>query len=127
MPFVRRDVQGALTSLHRHAEALASEWLADDDAEVKAFLGARAAPGFDRLDADFIRVLEDLIDVLVQRHVINMTDLPVAAQAKLANRRGHRRPTALNALNLLGDAPDDASEDARDAESGAMRGFNPLP
>jgi tRNA-(ms[2]io[6]A)-hydroxylase len=43
-------------------------------------------------------VLEDLTDVLVQRRVINMTDLPTAALDKLAARRDHRRQTALSAL-----------------------------
>lgn len=106
MPYVRRDDQGALLSLHRHAEPGADEWLADDDLQVRAFLGAGGAESFRQLDADFIRVLEDLIDVLVERRVINITDLPAPAQAKLAARRDHRRPSALAALNLLGDAPD---------------------
>jgi hypothetical protein len=105
MPYVRRDAQGALLSLHRQAEGDATAWLADDDAQVLAFLGRQQAGGFQQLDADFIRVLEDLIDLLIDKRVINMTDLPAAARDKLAARRGHRRPTALHALNLLGDAP----------------------
>jgi hypothetical protein len=119
MPYVRRDAHGALLSLHRQAEGDASEWVADDDAQVQAFLGQPAATGFQQLDADFIRVLEDLIDVLVQRRVINMTDLPVAALDKLAARRDHRRPTALSALALLGDAPDD--------QSAVLRALDPMP
>ena len=105
MPYVRRDSQGALVSLHRHADEAAIEWLAHDDAQVVAFLGPDAAPGFEQLDADFIRVLEDLIDALIRQRVINLTDLPPAAQRKLYSRKGHRAPTALTELNLLGDAP----------------------
>lgn len=104
MPYVRRDAQGALISLHRQAEAGAVEWCDDDDAQVLAFSGQVAPPGFERLDADFIRVLEDLIDVLIRRQVINITDLPSAAQHKLYSRKGHRVPTALSELNLLGEA-----------------------
>lgn len=104
MPYVRRDAHGALLSLHRTVEADASEWLDDDDPLVLAFLAP--ADGFQRLDADFIRVLEDLIDVLIDKHVINMTDLPEAARDKLAARRDHRRPSPLAGLNLLGDAPE---------------------
>lgn len=104
MPYVRRDPHGALLSLHRMAEGDASEWLDDDDPQVLAFLVP--ADGFQRLDAGFIRVLEDLIDVLVDKHVINMTDLPEAARDKLAARRDHRRPSSLAGLNLLGEAPE---------------------
>lgn len=119
MPYVRRDATGALLSLHRQAEGYATEWLPDDDALVRAFLVQPAATGFQQLDADFIRVLEDLIDALVQRRVINMTDLPTAALDKLAARRDHRRPTALSALALLGDAPDE--------QSSLLRALNPIP
>lgn len=120
MPYVRRDTQGALLSLHRQAEGGAAEWLADDDAQVLAFLAQQQVGGFQQLDADFIRVLEDLIDVLIDKHVINMTDLPAAARDKLAARRDHRRPTPLADLNLLGDAPGDP-------QSAALRQYSALP
>jgi len=118
MPYVRRDAQGALVSLHRDADEAAGEWLAHDDVQVMAFLGQTAAPGFDQLDADFIRVLEDLIDALIRQRVINITDLPPAAQRKLYSRKDHRVPTALTELNLLGDAPG--------GEGGALTAFEPL-
>lgn len=118
MPYVRRDAQGALVSLHRHADEVAAEWRAHDDAEVAAFLGQSPAPGFDQLDADFIRVLEDLIDALIRQRVINITDLPPAAQRKLYSRKDHRAPTALTELNLLGDAPG--------AEGSTLTGFGPF-
>ena len=41
-------------------------------------------------DADMIRVLEDLIEVLLQRGVIRITDLPEAAVAKLNSRSAER-------------------------------------
>lgn len=108
MPYVRRDAQGALISLHRDAQEAgeaSAEWLEGDDAQVLAFLG-RDGARFEQLDAAFIRVLEDLIDALIRRRVINITDLPSAAQHKLYSRKDHRAPTALTELNLLGDAPD---------------------
>ena len=117
MPYVRRDAQGALVSLHRQADAGADEWLADDDAAVQAFLGRYPVEGFDRLDADFIRVLEDLIDALIRRQVINITDLPAAAQHKLYSRKGYRVPTALSELNLLGEADDSESRALQDYRS----------
>ena len=111
MPYVRRDALGVLTSLHRAAEPGAHEFLADAHAEVQAFVArpvvtGPTVAGFEQLDADFIRVLEDLIDVLIRRQVINVTDLPSAAQHKLYSRKGQRQPTALSELNLLGEASD---------------------
>jgi hypothetical protein len=44
----------------------------------------------DEQDRDFIRVLEDLIDVLVLRGVITMDMLPKEATEKLAMRRQMR-------------------------------------
>jgi len=106
MPYVRRDADGALVSLHRRPEFGAVELLPDQHPEVRAFLGAVSDPGFEQLDAQFIRVLEDLIDLLIRRNVINVTDLPSAAQHKLYSRKDQRQPTALSELNLLGEAPD---------------------
>jgi hypothetical protein len=66
--------------------------------------------GFARLDADFVRVLEDVIDTLIARHVINITDLPDQAQAKLFARKSFRERSGRNALKLFAD----------DAWSGAL-------
>jgi len=41
-------------------------------------------------DFDIIRVLEDLIDVLVNKNVISITDLPTSAQLKLLYRKNTR-------------------------------------
>jgi len=53
-----------------------------------------------RMDVDFIRVLEDLIDVLVNKGVINLTDLPPQALDKLSQRRRIRRRLR-DALDLI--------------------------
>jgi hypothetical protein len=108
MPYVRRNAEGRPISLHRDAEPQADEFLADDHPEVLAFIGLDGVVddgGFARLDAQFIRVLEDLIDVLVRNKVINITDLPMEARQKLYSRKGHRANSSLSELNLLGDTP----------------------
>ena len=56
---------------------------------------------FSKLDVDFIRVLEDLIDALIANGTLRMTDLPVEAQRKLADRKQNR--SRLFDLNLLDD------------------------
>lgn len=62
--------------------------------------------GFARLDADFVRVLEDVIDTLIARHVINITDLPDQAQAKLFARKSFRERVGRNALRLYDESGD---------------------
>jgi hypothetical protein len=106
MPYVLRNAQGEVVSLHRHAETGSPEFLPDDHAEVRGFVGAAvSAPneGFARLDADFVRVLEDVIDTLVAKNVINITDLPPEAQAKLFSRKSFRERRSQNSLRLFGD------------------------
>jgi hypothetical protein len=119
MPYVRRDRDGALISVHRDPEFGALESLSDQHPEVQAFLGRAPEPGFEQLDAQFIRVLEDVIDLLIRRNVINLTDLPSAAQHKLLSRKDQRAPTPLSELNLLG-------EDAT-LDSTALSTFSRLP
>lgn len=105
MPFIRRNASGAVDSLHRRDEG-GCEFLPDDHPDVRSFLGA-AAPSpeqnFATLDADFIRVIEDVIDTLISKNVINITDLPLEAQIKLFGRKGYRQRAAKDALKLFGD------------------------
>ena len=51
-------------------------------------------------DAGLARVTEDLIDILINRGVIQFTDFPPAAQAKLLERR-QTRATLSRRLQLL--------------------------
>lgn len=53
-------------------------------------------------DAAVARIAEDLIDILITRGVIQFTDFPQAAQAKLLQRR-HTRESLSNRLKLLDD------------------------
>lgn len=79
-----------------------SEPVDERDPELMLFLnGGVASPGFDAADAEFVRVLEDLIDTLISKNVIRHTDLPPAAQQKLVKRKGLRNRMQ-GALNLLG-------------------------
>ena len=58
-------------------------------------------------DASLARVLEDLIDVLINRGLVQFTDLPDAAQAKLLERR-QTRANMSHRLDLLSE---DSSDD----------------
>jgi hypothetical protein len=109
--FVQRDDAGQVLGLLRRpldaAEKDSGLWQAADPADpaVDAFARGLTQPltanPLALTDTDLARVTEDLIDVLIDRGVIQFTDLPVAAQNKLLQRR-QTRATLSRRLNLLG-------------------------
>ena len=104
MPFVRRGPDGQIESLHRHG-AEGMEFLPEGHAELMVFLG-HSSPNpaeFGRLDADFVRVIEDVIDTLIVKNIINITDLPGEAQAKLFARKSFRERVGRSSLRLFVD------------------------
>ncbi|MCK6425528.1 MAG: hypothetical protein L6Q75_10610 [Burkholderiaceae bacterium] len=101
MPYVLRTPEGQIHSIHREPQPQA-QWLPAEHPELQQWLGEEDADqaGFASLDAGLIRVLEDLVDVLVARNVINITDLPTEAQHKLFARKNFRERFQRNALQL---------------------------
>ncbi|MEY4749526.1 MAG: hypothetical protein RIQ60_1740 [Pseudomonadota bacterium] len=112
MPYIQRNRQGEIVSLHREPLPGAA-YLPTDHPEVQAFVGRPGAPRegrFTAMDADFVRVIEDVIDVLVARNVIRITDLPSEAQYKLFARKNFRDGFKRNSLQLYAEAPPVAIE-----------------
>ncbi|GAB6053041.1 hypothetical protein JCM17960_18610 [Magnetospira thiophila] len=91
MPFVRRTAEGQIEALYDRPYEGAEEELHGDSPEVVDFLVGREQAQWVSSDLALARVLEDLIDVLLERHVITFSDLPPAAQQKLITRRGLRK------------------------------------
>lgn len=101
MRYVVRDEQGLIQSIHRDAVP-GAEALPEQHPEVLAFMGSAEQQGFAHLDASLVRVLEDLIDALISRNVLRITDLPTVAQAKLFERKHFREGVQTHALELFG-------------------------
>jgi hypothetical protein len=106
MPYIRRNADGQIDSLHRNAAEGAEEFLDDQHPEVAQFFGQPpggnpAESSFSRLDADFVRVIEDVIDTLLFKNILNITDLPAEAQAKLFARKSYRERSTKNSLRLF--------------------------
>ena len=105
MPYIQREASGRISAMHRQPGAASDEFLPDEHAEVLAFIGLGKNPtegdGFVRMDADFVRVIEDVIDALIVKNVINITDLPGEAQIKLMDRRSFRERVSQNSLRLF--------------------------
>lgn len=82
MLYVQRDEKGKVIGLTMSASDETAEEASLTDPEVAGFLS----------DSDFglIRVIEDLIDVLVDKNIMNITDLPESAQLKLLYRKDTR-------------------------------------
>jgi FMN phosphatase YigB (HAD superfamily) len=93
MPFVKRDSQGRISSLHREQDALELQYLPPHHPEVAGFLetsGDRIGESRGELlksDLEMIRVYEDLTDILISKRLVVLTDFPPAAQEKLMRRK----------------------------------------
>lgn len=90
MLYVQRDAHGQLMRVEETPFAEMSGELMSTDSEILAW---RNQPGTEsslqqlrQSDQEMIRVLEDLIQVLMDKGIVRLTDLPAAAQEKLMNR-----------------------------------------
>ncbi|SDO84820.1 hypothetical protein [Desulforhopalus singaporensis] len=90
MIYAERDENGNIIALRNNPvepdqqeisteelETFLSEY--DQNKTISAF--------FRKLDNEVIRVLDDLVDLLVMKNIIKITDLPEQAQQKLGNRK----------------------------------------
>lgn len=104
MIYAQRDTQGRVTAISLTRDAAHPEAMEETAPEIIAFQDA-AGGELARSDLALARVLEDLMEILIDKAVIRFTDLPAAAQKKLMARRslraGHR------VVNLIGDEDSD--------------------
>lgn len=101
MPYVKRDDTGRITAVNLESgEGLVE--IPIHSAELLDFMrnAGMEQGALQESDMRLVRVLEDLIDLLIDRDVIRFTDLPQPAQEKLLERRSMRQ--TLGALDLLG-------------------------
>jgi len=105
MPFVKRDEQGAVIAVSQVSGSGFTEELSTDDPTFAAFLARVGDSGTTLLDAtdqDFIRVLEDVVELLIAKGLILFTELPEDAQQKIMRRQQMR--SQVSALqNLIGE------------------------
>lgn len=91
MVYVERDQQQRLLRVSYEPFEGMSEVLAVESPELQDWLNAREEvkarlDSLNSSDLELVRVLEDVVIVLVDRGVIQYTDLPEAARAKLDQR-----------------------------------------
>lgn len=104
MPFVKRNEQGGITAVSQSPEPGFDEELAADNLELVAYLNGLGQGGssLSATDQDFVRVLEDVVELLIDKGIILFTDLPDSAQEKMLYRQRLRSKMGNN-LNLIGD------------------------
>lgn len=109
MPYVQRNDNGEVIALWREQPEGTSEFLPASDPEVVGFLDTISAQtdegGEFSLSSDLqmVRVIEDLIDLLITKRVIVLTDLPVPVQNKLLRQRA-KREHLLDNLGLISES-----------------------
>ena len=103
MSFIKRNQHGKIVAVSAIPEVGYQAALPEDEAELGAFLGSLGIDAeLTQADLDFIRVIEDLMDVLMEKQVFLFTELPAEAQAKILKRQSLRRARR-GALDILED------------------------
>lgn len=102
MLYIKRNAKGEIVTLSKEPTPECSETIATNSPEVFAFLAQQTGQSAQMIASDlaFVRVVEDMLEVLLEKGVLSFTDLPAAAQSKVMERKSLR---ARNDVNLLGD------------------------
>ncbi|TGU70347.1 hypothetical protein E4633_19360 [Geomonas terrae] len=101
MLYIERGEDGKIVALHKTPITQDAEQKPLMDTEVLAFLNESGAWGESLAfsDAATVRVIEDLVDLLVRKNVINFTELPEQAQQRIKTRQSLREK--ISASDLL--------------------------
>ncbi|MGH1472633.1 MAG: hypothetical protein ACRBCS_15735 [Cellvibrionaceae bacterium] len=109
MPYVNRGDDGKIVAVSDQVIAGCTESIDNTDAELNEFISEVASEKltvdsarFFQSDMEFIRVMEDLINVLIDKHIICFTDLPDMAQQKVSHRKSIRAALS-EQIDLLDD------------------------
>lgn len=102
MIYVKRDAKGKVVAVSQ--EPMEGFERADDSAasEINQMLTSATDSLFEDSDLEFIRVLDDVIDLLITKNLILFTELPEIVQEKYTQRT-QMREQRRESLNLLED------------------------
>jgi len=110
MPYVQRDASGHISALFQKPEASAEEFLPSDHPDIQLFLGGivpqkeknAATMALSESDLSLIRVIEDIVDTLIDKNLLMFTDLPEQAREKILQRK-HTRKKISTPLDIIED------------------------
>jgi len=89
MLYVERGSDGNIIALHKSQTPVALEQMLSTDDEVLAFFNSAGSVEQLMAMTDFatVRIIEDIIDLLVHKNIINFTELPEHAQRRIRERK----------------------------------------
>ena len=99
MPYIIRDTAGNIAAVYNQP-VQGGEEVEPNDPALKEFIiknvpaAAALTDEWALADLALARVIEDLIDILIEKKLIVFTDFPEGAQRKLIERRGLRKEFA---------------------------------
>lgn len=101
MIYIKRSEQGSIANIYFSPEDGLEE-VNLFDPELKMFLDntqndALVKKILEKLDLDMVRVIEDMIDLMIEQKIIRFTDLPIPVQNKLLFKRSIRQSLGFNA------------------------------
>ncbi len=110
MPFVSRDDDGNVIAIFDRANEQAEQELSSDHPDILDFLdrtggSSEVQVNLSSSDPDMGRVLEDLIQVLIDKRLIAKNDLPSPALDKISYRK-RLRTELLRLSQLVSDDED---------------------
>jgi len=116
MPFVKRNEDGKVIGVHMTMAEDGLEEVDTDNPDLGVFLHENLLDAVVKrhwLESDLamVRVIEDLVDALIDKGVIMFTDLPEMAQVKLRKRFGLRKEFSYMETLFADDGDDDLGGD----------------
>ena len=103
MPYIKRNSAGQISAVSEESLPGFLEATEKDADDIAAFgvelIGADEAE-LVKTDLEFVRVLEDVIELLMSKNVIQFTELPDASQEKMLKRK-QLRDGITSKLDLL--------------------------
>lgn len=92
--YIKRDADGNIIQMAKQSSDEMQESLDEHDPEILKFLNQdkdelqhESIKQLEQSDIEMIRAVEDLIELLIHKHVITFTDLPAVTQTKILSRK----------------------------------------
>lgn len=97
MPYVHRNNAGLITSISAEENEYCTEHIDDQSEELAATMLqiGSAQMNISYSDISMIRVIDDLVNILLEKSIISINDLPQAVQIKLLTRKSLRTQGSL--------------------------------
>jgi len=96
MPYIERNSKGEIIGMFQTQDNDKYQWLEVTHPEILDYVAeiektTQARQALTTTDTEMVRVVEDLIDLLMEKQIFVFTELPVSVQEKLNLRKQLRK------------------------------------